>query len=157
MRVFFNANKNLFFFFCSDMFTKVKLNSSETKKRQKIVAWQQVALRCFVVALWTTNIYFWYLKPSEYYCDEGSGFNNLDLLATFPVYARCSKRYSKFISLGPYSLFFLVTWLLKKMCLCDWFYMSCDCILLLHLVLLLPLKGYLCHYFCFVSSFLRPN
>lgn len=67
------------------------------------------------------------------------------------------KRYSKFISLGPYSLFFLVTWLLKKMCLCDWFYMTRDCILLLHLVLLLPLIEYLCHYFCFVSSFLRPN
>lgn len=115
MRVFFNANKNLFFFFCSDMFTKVKLNSSETKKRQKIVAWQQVALRCFVVALWTTNIYFWYLKPSEYYCDEGSGFNNLDLLATFPVYARCWKTiYSKFISLGPYSLFFFGHVIVKK-------------------------------------------
>lgn len=55
-------------------------------------------------------------------------------------------------SLFPWApiAFFLVTWLLKKMCLCD-------CILLLHLVLLLPLIGYLCHYFCFVSSFLRPN
>lgn len=106
MRVFFNANKNLFFFFCSDMFTKVKLNSSETKKRQKIVAWQQVALRCFVVALWTTNIYFWYLKPSEYYCDEGSGFNNLDLLATFPVYARCWKKILEVHPWAPIALFF---------------------------------------------------
>lgn len=96
----------MFFFFCSDMFTKVKLNSSETKKRQKIVAWQQVALRCFVVASWTTNIYFWYLKPSEYYCDEGSGFNNLDLLATFPVYARCWKKILEVHFLGPLQPFF---------------------------------------------------
>lgn len=114
MRVFFNANKNLFFFFCSDMFTKVKLNSSETKKRQKIVAWQQVALRCFVVALWTTNIYFWYLKPSEYYCDEGSGFNNLDLLATFPVYARCWKKILEVHFLGSLLPFFFGHVIVKK-------------------------------------------
>lgn len=67
------------------------------------------------------------------------------------------KRYLKFIFLGFYSFFFLVMWLLKKMCLCDWFYMLCDCIFFLYLVLLFLFIGYFCYYFCFVFSFLCLN